>query len=133
MDVQAAVGPILTADPVRNCAQSKRLMRRLKGKSRRADMRAVNNLTDSLAGCERARRCAPGSVQPILFDPSAGMMLRAVVANNKPVPVVPVAPSRRRRPSRKSAALGADDEAMEWKGRQRRVLPPLPWQLWSRG
>jgi hypothetical protein len=94
-------------------------MRQLKGKSGRADVRAVDNLADPLAGSERVRRCAPGSVQPILFDPSAGMMLRAVVANNRPVPVVPVAPSRRRRPSRKSAALGADDGAMEWKGRQR--------------
>ena len=32
--------------------------------------------------------------------------------NNRPVAVVPVAPSRRRRPSRKSAALGADADAM---------------------
>ena len=32
------------ANLVRSCAQSKRLMRRLKGKSGRADVRAVNNL-----------------------------------------------------------------------------------------
>jgi hypothetical protein len=57
MDVQAAVGPILTADPVRNCAQSKRLMRRLKGKSGRADVRAVNNLVDSWPALN-VRSCA---------------------------------------------------------------------------
>ena len=45
------------------------------------------------------------------------MMCAPLCINNRPVAVVPVAPSRRRRPSRKSAALGADDEAMEWKGR----------------
>jgi len=45
------------------------------------------------------------------------MMCALLCINNGPVAVVPVAPSRRRRPSRKSAALGADDEAMEWKGR----------------
>ena len=45
------------------------------------------------------------------------MMCAPLCINNRPVAVVPVAPSRRRRPSRKSAALGADDEAMERKGR----------------
>ena len=45
------------------------------------------------------------------------MMCAPLCINNRPVAVVPVAPSRRRRPSRKSAALGADDEAMVRKGR----------------
>ena len=45
------------------------------------------------------------------------MMCAPWCINNRPVAVVPVAPSRRRRPSRKSAALGADAGAMEWKGR----------------
>ena len=40
------------------------------------------------------------------------MMCAPLCINNRPVAVVPVAPSRRRRPSRKSAALGADDGAM---------------------
>jgi hypothetical protein len=34
-----------------------------------------------------------------LLAPISGVVLRAVVTNNKPVPVVPVAPSRRRQPS----------------------------------
>ncbi|HEX4125409.1 MAG TPA: hypothetical protein VHY37_11830 [Tepidisphaeraceae bacterium] len=37
----------MTADLMYNCAHSKRLMRRLKGKSGRAGVRAVNNLADS--------------------------------------------------------------------------------------
>jgi hypothetical protein len=45
------------------------------------------------------------------------MMCAPLCINNRPVAVVPVAPSRRRRPSRKSAALGANDEAMVRKGR----------------
>jgi hypothetical protein len=45
------------------------------------------------------------------------MMCAPLCINNRLVAIVPVPPSRRRRPSRKSAALGADDEAMEWKGR----------------
>jgi hypothetical protein len=106
MDVQATVGPILTADPVRNCAQSKRLMRRLKEKSGRADVRAVNNLADPLAGSERAQRCVPASRQLTRLDPAAGDDLRAVVINNRTVPVVPVAPSRRRRPSPKERSAG---------------------------
>ena len=52
--------PSLAASPTcqlrAHCAQSKRLMRRLKGKSGRADVRAVNNLADPLAGSERAQR-----------------------------------------------------------------------------
>jgi hypothetical protein len=44
-------------------------------------------------------------------------MCAPLCIDNRPVAIVPVAPSRRRRPSRKSAALGADDEAMEWKRR----------------
>jgi hypothetical protein len=50
-----------------------------------------------------------GTVVPDFF-------LRRCAPTNT-LPVVPVAPSRRRRPSRKSAALGADAGAMEWKGR----------------
>jgi len=58
-----------TVDLVRSCAQSERLMRRLKGKPGRADVRAVSNLADPLAGSARAQRCAPGSRQPILPCP----------------------------------------------------------------
>jgi len=51
---------------------------------------------------------------------------KIVCALQQSLPVVPVAPSRRRRPSPVSAAPGADDEAMEWKGRLRAGTPPAP-------
>jgi hypothetical protein len=75
-------------------------------------VRAVNNLADSWPAVNVRNGAHPEAGN----SPLPGLDLRhdaaRVVTNNRPVPVVPVAPSRRRRPSRKSAALGADDGAM---------------------